>query len=128
MKISEFIKHAGTTRDTVRHYEMLGLIKPEWVQGRRDYTDKQLSDMDAIMEMKSMGLELKEIQMIVSLKSERGCGSGALIEGVINKLTDQFTALLREEERLRQSRQAIEAVLHELRSLHAQNAKEQPTP
>ncbi|WP_433944415.1 MerR family transcriptional regulator [Paenibacillus sp. SN-8-1] len=128
MRISEYIKQAGTTRDTVRHYEELGLIKPDWVQGRRDYTDKQLRDMDAIKEMKSMGLDLKEIQMIISLKSDKGCGSEALIEGVIQKLTAQFMVLLQEEEKLRESRQAIGAVLHELRKRHPQNAKEQPSP
>lgn len=84
--------------------------------------------MDAIKEMKSMGLELKEIEVIISLKSDRGCGSEALIQGVIHKLTGQFKILLQEEERLRQSRQAIDTVLYELRKLYTQHAKEQPTP
>ena len=37
MRIGEFIKLVQTTKDTVRHYEELDLIRPDWKNGTRDY-------------------------------------------------------------------------------------------
>ncbi|MBN2511159.1 MAG: MerR family transcriptional regulator [Spirochaetales bacterium] len=74
--IGEFSKINRITTKTLRHYDRIGLFKPaatdEWT-GYRFYKPSQLSDIQRILELKSLGFTLAEIQDIHS-------GSVALAE------------------------------------------------
>lgn len=117
MRISEFIKLIQTTKDTVRHYEELDLIRPEWKNGMRDYASEDLKDFHAIKEMQSMGLALKDIQSIFDIKRSDGCGSGQLIAGVLGSLNSELGILHEAEEELKKKRLMIQGMMRELEKL-----------
>ncbi len=57
------------TTKTLRHYDEIGLLKPEYVDkftGYRYYTSNQLPIMHKIITLKQMGLTLAEIKEIIS--------------------------------------------------------------
>jgi MerR family copper efflux transcriptional regulator len=66
MLISEFARVTGLTRDTVRFYARLGLLRPQTngKGGRHPYsvfTDKDIQAADVIRIAQSLGMSLKEI-------------------------------------------------------------------
>ncbi|MEO4054999.1 MerR family transcriptional regulator [Solibacillus sp. CAU 1738] len=100
MKIGNFIEKAHTTRDTVRHYEELGLLRPAWINNLRDYTAKDLADFQAIKEMQGLGLALKDIQVIFQVKRDNGCNSVELLSAIILKLNNTKTILQLEQQEI----------------------------
>jgi len=64
MKILEFEKISGLTRDTIRYYERIGLLpKPNRGEnGYRQYTERHLTILGFITRGKAIGFSLKEIQ------------------------------------------------------------------
>ncbi|HJF31569.1 MAG TPA: MerR family transcriptional regulator [Sporosarcina psychrophila] len=117
IRISDFIKQIKTTKDTVRLYEELDLMRPVWINGTRDYTDKDQNDFYAIKEMQSMGLSLKDIQAIFEIKRNDGCGSEQLIEGVLNSLNCELKLISEAEEELNKKRLLIQGLVKDLEEL-----------
>ncbi|MDR0270396.1 MerR family transcriptional regulator [Paenibacillus sp.] len=117
MRIGEFVAKAGTTKDTVRHYEDLKLIESLGPNGKREYTEGHLVDFEVIQELKSYGLPLKDIQLVFEWKRSRGCGSGELIRKVEEALERQLDLLAEEEARLRDRRLKLEGTLREVKGL-----------
>jgi MerR family copper efflux transcriptional regulator len=69
MLISEFARVTGLTRDTVRFYARLGLLRPRTngKGGRHPYsvfTDKDIQAAEVIRILQSLGMSLKEIAAI----------------------------------------------------------------
>lgn len=114
MKIGEFLKECETTKDTVRHYEELGLLTPSKKGNLKDYSEKEALTYHVIQEMKQLGLSLKEISAIVELKSRDGCASPALIKGAQNQLMVQLEKVKEEETRLAERRMQLNSLIQEL--------------
>ncbi|MGE7920417.1 MerR family transcriptional regulator [Viridibacillus sp. NPDC093762] len=117
MKISEFIKQVNTTKDTIRHYEELDLVKPKWINGMRDYSIKDINDFHAIKEMQLIGFTLKDVQEIFDLKRTDGCGSKKLIQGLLNSLDQELESVLKEEQELQYKKNKITTMMLELNQL-----------
>ena len=98
MRIGEFIKEVNTTIDTVRHYEELGLIQPDKLGNRKNYTGKEVQQFQAIIEFKSAGFQLEDIRYLFNLKNAYGCGSEELINEAIDQLQQH---LLKVEEEIK---------------------------
>ncbi|MBK1875770.1 MerR family transcriptional regulator [Pelagicoccus mobilis] len=68
MKISEICKQTGLSKDGIRHYEELGLIrsfrKPAGSRFYQDYDESALLRIEMIRCGKSCGFTLKEIKNI----------------------------------------------------------------
>ena len=67
-QIGEFSRIGCVTIDTLRHYDDLGLLKPERVDrftGYRYYSAKQLQVLNRIRALKEVGLSLAEIARIL---------------------------------------------------------------
>ncbi|MFS0784487.1 MerR family transcriptional regulator [Bacillus sp. 1P06AnD] len=63
--IGTFSKINKITTKTLRHYDELGLLKPDYVDdmtGYRFYTSQQLPKLHQILALKRMGLSLKQIK------------------------------------------------------------------
>ena len=63
-KISEFAALCGLSRDTLLHYDRIGILKPAFVapSGYRYYTLSQFTTVDLIAVLKASGTPLSEIR------------------------------------------------------------------
>ncbi|SFF93382.1 MerR family transcriptional regulator [Sporolactobacillus nakayamae] len=118
MKIGEFVKRCQTTKDTIRYYEELALIKPDTSTAYKDYNQKNINDFQVIKEMQSLGLSLRVIQGLFKVKRMNGCGSQSLIHDVTNALNKQEDLLRKEEKRIRDQRMHLRTLIVELQSLN----------
>lgn len=68
--IEKAAKAAGTTAETLRHYDRIGLVKPcktdEWT-GYRYYSERELVRLNTVRALRCMDLSLKEIKEILEL-------------------------------------------------------------
>jgi DNA-binding transcriptional MerR regulator len=67
-QIGEFSRIAGVTVDTLRHYDALGLLKPEKVDlstGYRYYSARQLKPLNRVLALKEVGFSLEEVARIL---------------------------------------------------------------
>lgn len=119
MQIGVFVRKAGTTKDTIRHYEDLQLIVSKQSDGRRRYTDKHLEDFAVIQELKGCGLSLKDIQLIFTMKNHYGCRSEELLREVEDSLKHQLGELEREEQELRNRKELLQTLIQDIAKLHA---------
>lgn len=65
MRIGEFSKLARVTIRLLRHYDEIGLLKPDGIDeatGYREYSVEQLPNMNKIMLLKELGLPLADIK------------------------------------------------------------------
>ena len=68
--IEKAAKAVGTTAETLRHYDRIGLVKPcktdEWT-GYRYYSERELVRLNTVRALRCMDLSLKEIKEILEL-------------------------------------------------------------
>lgn len=85
LKISDFAKLCGATKNTLFHYEKLGLLEPEirTENGYRFYSVKQSFTYDVISILKETGTSLQEIKQYIE-----------------NLDTDNFITLLTEKHKM----------------------------
>ena len=64
MKIAEFEKRTGLSRDTLRYYEKIGVLsKPSrGLNGYREYGQTQFEELAFLQKGKSIGFSLSEIR------------------------------------------------------------------
>ncbi|WP_099159015.1 MerR family transcriptional regulator [Virgibacillus ndiopensis] len=123
MKIGEFIKEVKSTKDTVRHYEEVGMIQPDWQNNRRIYTEKDIQDFHAIKEMQKLGLSLKEIHLVFEIKRNNGCGSSELLAEITEKMVEKQQQILIEERTLKRKKDGIKEMLELLSGITAYEKK-----
>lgn len=85
MLISEFSDVSGLSRDTVRFYVRLGLLKPKrGTKGGRNayqyFGDDDLQTAKVIRAGQSLGLSLNEITLLEKERREQGIGPARRIE------------------------------------------------
>lgn len=68
----EFAQLCNITKETLFHYDKLGLLKPELVKdnGYRYYSDKQFWELDLIHVLQTAGNPLKDIKAYMDSRSE----------------------------------------------------------
>lgn len=118
MKIGAFIERVDTTKDTVRHYEELDLLKPTTLEnGRREYGEKDVLDFQAIKDMQALDMTLKEIGVMFEVKRTNGCGSSVLLDEVVRTMEEKVTATIAAEKRLTLKREEMEMLMGVLRGV-----------
>lgn len=74
MTTGEFAKLMGVTKETLFHYNEIGLFCPECVteNGYRQYSVNQVEVMNTILMLKKLGMPLKEIRelCVTAVRSE----------------------------------------------------------
>lgn len=118
MKIGRFIEKVQTTKDTVRHYEEIDLLRPAWESTYRIYGEKEVNDFQAIKEMQAMGMSLKEIQVIFEVKRNNGCGSNELLGEFIQTMMQKQENLLKEEQEIKYKRKQMTEMVDVLTKLN----------
>ena len=76
LKIGEFSKLAQVSVKTLRYYDELGLLRPDWVDrytGYRYYALQQLPRLNRILALRELGFSLVQIAHLLreDLPSER---------------------------------------------------------
>ena len=69
----EVARMMGTTKNTLFHYDQLGIFSPE-ARGDNDYryyTVRQMDVLDAIIMLRELGMPLPEIKEYTSYKRKR---------------------------------------------------------
>lgn len=66
ISITELARHRNTTTETLRHYDRVGLYKPNWINPENGYRYYSVSYWDerlgTILELKSLGMSLEDIR------------------------------------------------------------------
>ncbi len=69
LNITQLARLRNATTETLRHYDRIGLLKPAYVDpdtGYRYYSTEQVEVFDTIIDLRDMGLPLKEIQEFIN--------------------------------------------------------------
>ena len=98
--IQEFASICGTTKNTLYHYDEIGLFKPDRVEnnGYRKYSMEQFFQFDVIVTLRDSGASLKEIKRYL-----------------LHKNPQDFLAFLKiQRQRLAQEQRRMERLVHVL--------------
>lgn len=108
VKTAEFAKICNTTKETIFHYDEIGLLKPCHVSenGYRYYALSQSDQFFAVRELKNLGLSLKEIKN--KIKTESPLQYDSLLGTITEELDKKIL-------HLKQCRQTL---MHIKNSLH----------
>lgn len=104
MLIGDLVKKTGLSRDTIRYYEKMGLIKLN-KRDRRDNNYKEYSDevqerLNLIKRLKLLGFTLKEISDIIDIYLGEINPCTDILETVVKKI-DLVNQKLRELEEVK---------------------------
>ena len=101
MLISELVDKSGLSKDTIRFYEKVGLIRLERVSRRgnnyKEYSEQVLEKLLLIRRLKDMGFSLNEIDTFFSLWKEENASCSTLkhaLEDKIVFINDQLSKLI----------------------------------
>ena len=96
----EFAKLCNTTKDTLFHYDRVGILKPEVVRenGYRYYSANQFFDYDLIAVLKETGSSLHEIKRYLEHVD---------VDHFLALLTEKQTALAEEKARIERMELAL---------------------
>jgi DNA-binding transcriptional MerR regulator len=105
VKISELCQIAGVSKESVRHYESLGLIKPGWVQAGsksyRNYDDETVQRLAYIQVGKSIGFSLREMEPLLNAFMSDELSEEQQVE-LIQKKLDEINEILRNAKSVKQ--------------------------
>ena len=110
MKIGELAKQAGTSTETIRYYEQVGLL-PKAVRSEsnyRVYASAHLERMTFIRHCRSLDMTLDEIRILLHFKAspdENFCVVNRLLDEHIVHVARRITELQELELQLRELRQ-----------------------
>ncbi len=107
LSIGEFSKLCMVTTKTLRHYDLIGLLKPQALNrenGYRNYSALQLCEMQKILRLKDYGFSLEEINTLMDAEDDK------LIIAMKEKLIEHELRLEQEKHKLHRLKKDIEDV------------------
>ena len=104
IKTGDFARLCGTNKRTLIHYDEIGLFKPAYTddRGYRYYSESQFDVFFTITCLSKLGMPLKEIGAFLNHRNP---------QALKKLLLEQREEVLKEEERIRKTRQVIETKL-----------------
>lgn len=109
MTVSELAQRAGTTADTIRYYERIGLL-PEAERspaGYRLFTEEDTRRVAFVKRAQRFGLQLDEIRQLLDIRERGLCPCGHARD----LLTDKLTAIDEQLEALARLRDDIRTII-----------------
>lgn len=72
MTIKEAEERTGLTRSNIRFYEKEGLVKPQRNTGNsyRDYSEKDIEELQKIAYLRTLGISIEEIRQVVEKRAD----------------------------------------------------------
>lgn len=107
LSIGEFSKMCMVTTKTLRHYDLIGLLKPKELNndnGYRYYSVKQLEIMQKIQRLKYYGFSLEEIKLLINI------GDSELVNVMTDKLLDMQVFIENEKLKIHRLKKDIENI------------------
>lgn len=109
MLIGELARRAGTNKETVRHYERLGLLaEPERTEGNyREYGKGDLERLIFIRNCREIGMSLQEVRRLLYFRDQPDLACheiNQLLDRHIARVQEQLRDLGRLERHLRELR------------------------
>ena len=111
IKIGELAERCGVSRDTIRFYERIGLLRqPSRTASRhRVYDEQAVAQLRLIRGLQGLGLTLEDIRHLLRLRPARGLEAGKRIirllraraDAIDNKISKLQALRLRLDESLR---------------------------
>ena len=89
MRIGSFAKLCKTQISVLRHYDKIGLIKPDYIDKFTDYryyAPEQAKDFELIAKFKKLGFSLKDIKKIITLWDNKSQETEKIFDGRIKEL------------------------------------------
>ena len=104
IKTGDFARLCGTNKRTLIHYDEIGLFKPAYTddRGYRYYSESQFDVFFTINCLSKLGMPLREIGAFLNHRNP---------QALKKLLLEQREEVLKEEERIRKTRQVIETNL-----------------
>ena len=104
IKTGDFARLCGTNKRTLIHYDEIGLFKPAYTddRGYRYYSESQFDVFFTINCLSKLGMPLKEFGAFLNHRNP---------QALKKLLLEQREEVLKEEERIRKTRQVIETKL-----------------
>lgn len=104
IKAGDFARLCGTNKRTLIHYDEIGLFKPAYTddRGYRYYSESQFDVFFTINCLSKLGMPLREIGAFLNHRNP---------QALKKLLLEQREEVLKEEERIRKTRQVIETKL-----------------
>lgn len=98
MNIQETAILTNLTKETIRYYEKVGLLKPQrQANGYRDYQSKDIKDLHFIRKMKLLNVPLADIAVLIKLKNQE---TSFICKKETLRFIDTFSERLNEQRRL----------------------------
>lgn len=111
LTVSQFARLRGTTAETLRHYDRIGLLSPVYIDPEtnyRFYSILQYEQLGTIMELRNLNFSLDEIREFFSHRS---------VEHSLEVLKEHRTRLHEELTRLKREENAIDEKIRFIRDL-----------
>lgn len=109
LKIGEFSVLTGISIYMLRHYDKIGLLKPEKVESMNNYRfygEKQIVRANHIQVLKNLGFGLREISVILVDDTP----DGRIRTFLESKIKEKEESLFMTERQIRQMRQALHEI------------------
>ena len=100
MRIGSFAKLCRTQISVLRHYDKIGLIKPDYIDKFTDYRyydPEQAKDFELISKFKKLGFSLKDIKKILTLWDKHSNETEKIFDDKIKELEDLITQIKHEK-------------------------------
>lgn len=110
MTTGEFAKRMGVTKNTLFHYDKIGLFSPEIVDTNeyRYYSIYQMEVFDTIIILKEMGMPLDEIKQFMDHRSPESLME--LFEKEDKKITEQIKRLKQQQQFIRGRKEKMKGI------------------
>ncbi|MFC3152067.1 MerR family transcriptional regulator [Litoribrevibacter euphylliae] len=110
MTVSELAKRAGVTADTVRHYVRTGLLIPQRDpnNGYKRFSESHLKRLLFIVEAKSLGFSLPDIQLIFGQAAQGESPCPQVREIMSHRMTEVAKKIEAMQATYRQMEEAME--------------------
>jgi MerR family transcriptional regulator, repressor of the yfmOP operon len=134
MKISEFAEITGLSKDTIRYYEKIGLLHPEFKSKCRQYSKQDTEIIETILKLKQTGFSLQEIKMLFDWSQNTDQNEKLTYEEIQNLLQikeifqKKYVQMVQTEHHIKQIKKVLRKADYKLELLLEKNKDESFTP
>lgn len=117
MKIGTFAKKYNTNISTIRHYMDRGLLLPQKNGGQYDFTSRDCMEMELILELKSIGFHLVELERYINITRLYDRKDSALYSKLYDILAHKHNTMELEKQALEKKMMLVSKKILEIEQL-----------